>query len=174
MRRPRDLTIGLLAGLVALVGTACSPDNPDNPDDTDEGEGQEAAMLAYAECMRDFGFDWPDPVLVDGEWRVDYDGIDLESPEYREAEVECERVRQEALPDSDTVDDPAGRAEIEAELELMLEFAGCMRDEGIDFPDPQIDDDGVISGPAGPADGDWDSFNAARASCEEELNEPMP
>jgi hypothetical protein len=169
--RTRNLTIGLLAGLVALVGAACSPDDPD---DTDEGEGQEAAMVAYAECMRDFGFDFPDPVLVDGEWRVDYDGIDLESADYQEAEVECERVRQEALPDSDTVDDPADRAEIEAELELMLEFAECMRDEGIDFPDPQIDDDGVISGPAGPSDGDWDSFNAANASCEEKLNETMP
>ncbi|NDL60558.1 hypothetical protein [Phytoactinopolyspora mesophila] len=168
--RLRYRIVGLLAGLV-LLGSACSPDATEEDDD---GGGQEAAMLAHAQCMRDHGFDWPDPVFVDGEWETHYEGIDLESPEYHAAEAECERVRQEALPDGGTLDDPGERAQIEAELEVMLEFAACMRGEGIDFPDPQLDEDGVISGPAGPSDGDWDSFEAAREFCEAELNEPMP
>jgi hypothetical protein len=168
--RLRYRIVGLVAAL-ALLGSACTSDPPE---EEDERGSQEAAMLAHAQCMRDHGFDWPDPVFLDGEWETHYEGIDLDSPEFQEAEVECERVRMEALPDTGTMDDPGERAQIEAELETMLEFAACMRDQGVDFPDPQLDDSGVISGPAGPADGDWETFEAAREFCEVELNEPMP
>jgi hypothetical protein len=72
------------------------------------------------------------------------------------------------------VADPADRAEAEGVMDRMLEFAQCMRDQGVEFPDPQIDDNGDISGPAGPMDGDWEAFDAARVTCEDQTGGPMP
>jgi hypothetical protein len=59
------------------------------------------------------------------------------------------------------------------ELESRREFAACMRDQGLDFPDPVRDQDGGVSGPAGPLDGDWEAFEAARRNCEAETGHQM-
>lgn len=160
----------LLAGpavlVLAMAAGGCSP-GADGDGDHDP-PGEEAA-LAHAECMREHGFDWPDPKFVDGEWETHYEGIDLESPEYKQAEVECQQVRQEAGPDDGDLD-PAERAAVEQELAERLEFAACMREHGIDYPDPELSEDGRgISELAGPVDGDWDRFNAATKDCEEQL-----
>lgn len=159
-----------IAAFVLLV-TACSPDQPTSGE---TALAQEEGELAHAQCMRDHGIDWPDPEFVDGEWelRLD-DDIDLESPEYKEAETECAQVRQEAQPEANDMN-PEERAHMEEEMNRMLEFAACMRDQGVDFPDPLMDDTGTISGPAGPMDGDWDAFEAAKHACEDQAGEPMP
>lgn len=155
---------------VPLLAAACAPERGEDP--VPDPPGAKAA-LAHAQCMRDHGFDWPDPAYVDGEWETHYEGIDLESPKFNKAETECQRVRDQAGPEQGSDDSPQDRARLEEELELHLRFARCMREQGIDFPDPQLDDD-VISGPAGPPDGDWESFEAARRACEEALGAPMP
>lgn len=161
------LMFELLAAL--LLAGACS----DPPTGTEQGDNREAAALAHAQCMRQHGFDWPDPVLVDGGWDIRFpEGLDPDAPAYRIAEVECEEVRRAALSQEEG-DNPEDRALLEEEMDSMLEFAACMRDQGIEFPDPQFDSGG-LSGPAGPMDGDWDAFNAARAICEEQTGEPMP
>jgi hypothetical protein len=59
------------------------------------------------------------------------------------------------------------------ELERAREFAACMREQGIDFPDPERDDQGAISGPAGPPDGDWEAFETAREICTAETGHRM-
>jgi hypothetical protein len=160
----------LIAAFVLLV-SACAPAQPAG-DET--GLPGEEAELAHAQCMRDHGIDWPDPEFVDGEWelRLD-DDIDLESPAYKAAEAECAQVQQEALPEGNGMN-PDERAHMEEEMDRALEFAACMRDQGLDFPDPVMDDNGNISGPAGPMDGDWDAFEAAKAVCEDQTGEPMP
>lgn len=160
-----------IAAFVLLVA-ACAPDQPGG-DET--GLPGEEAELAHAQCMRDHGIDWPDPELVDGEWelRLD-DDVDLESPAYKAAEEECAQVRQEAQPEAGDDINVGDRARLEDEMDKMLEFAACMRDQGIDFPDPVMDDDGNISGPAGPMDGDWEAFEAAKQTCEDHTGEPMP
>ncbi len=162
----------LLAALV-LTASACSPDQPG--DGEEDGRPGEESELAHAQCMRDHGIDWPDPEFVDGEWEIrPGDGVDLESPAFKQAETECARVRQDVQPDAGEVVNPADRAQLEADMEVMLVFAACMRDHGIDFADPQFDDSGGIEGPAGPADGDWEAFDAAREACEAQTGSPMP
>ena len=50
----------------------------------------------------------------------------------------------------------------------MLEFAQCMRDHGIDMPDPTFDDDGRVQIDTGPGElptRDSDAFNAAAEAC---------
>jgi len=161
----------VIAAFVLLVA-ACAPDQPGGDEAGIPGEEVE---LAHAQCMRDHGIDWPDPEFVDGEWelRLD-DDFDLESPAYKAAEEECASVREEAQPEAGDDINPDDRAQLEDEMDRMLEFAACMRDQGIDFPDPVMDDNGNISGPAGPMDGDWDAFEAAQQTCEDQTGEPMP
>lgn len=167
----RTTASALLA--VVMLASACS-DDP-NPDDADNNTPDEAVELAHAQCMRDHGIDWPDPVLAEGEWQIrPGPGVDPDSASFIEAEAACARLRREAEPDEADVLNPADRAELEDEMEAMLAFATCMRDHGVEFPDPQFDGAGGIEGPAGPADGDWDTFNAAREVCEDETGGPMP
>jgi hypothetical protein len=165
MRRTQRL-VALLVALMLLAVACSNPTADDRPED-----GLEAAAIVYAECMREHGFDWPDPVSVDGSWDIRTpEGIDPDSNEFQDAQIECDQVYQAALPDEKV--SPEDRALLEEEMDRMLAFAACMRDQGVDFPDPQFDDDG-ISGPAGPLDGDWESFEMARVICEEETGESM-
>lgn len=165
MRRTRSLLTLLMAAMLLAVGCA----NP--PSDNETGDDGETAALAYAECMREHGFDWPDPVQIDGGWDIRTpEGIDPDSTQFQAAQTECDQVYQAALPDENS--SPEDRALMEEQMEGMLEFAACMRDQGIDFPDPQFEGD-AISGPAGPLDGDWESFDAAREICEEETGETL-
>jgi hypothetical protein len=159
-----------IVGCVLLV-TACAPDQRAGGE---VGLPGEEAELAHAQCMRDHGIDWPDPEFVDGEWELHHDDVDLESPAYRAAEEDCAQVREEARPEADDGINPEDRARLEEEMGTMLEFARCMRDQGIEFPDPVMDDDGNISGPAGPMDGDWDAFEAAKGVCEDQAGAPLP
>lgn len=155
-----------------LLAAACAPDQPAG------GEASlpdEEAELAYADCMRDHGIAFPDPELVDGEWemRLD-DDVDLESPTYKAAEEECAAVREQAQPEAGDDRNPDDRARLEDEMDRMLQFAACMREQGVDFPDPVMDDSGNISGPAGPMDGDWDAFETAKDVCVDRTGAPMP
>jgi hypothetical protein len=157
---------------VVLLIAACAPDQPSGGGAALEGEEGE---LAHAQCMRDHGIDWPDPEFIDGEWQVRLDNdVDLESPEYTVAETECARVYEQAQPEGGNDSNPDERARMEEEMDRALGFAACMRDQGIEFPDPVMDDNGTISGPAGPMDGDWEAFEAAKAACEDQTGAPMP
>jgi hypothetical protein len=163
---------GLAVMALTLLAVACSPGQPSG--EPESGPTGDEVELAHSQCMRDHGVeDWPDPVFTDGDSDIRLpEGFDLESPEVREAEAECASVRQGAEPGSGG-DDRADRDAVEAEMDAMLEFAACMRDQGIDFPDPVLGEDG-ISGPAGPLDGDQASFDQAREICEEQTRAPMP
>jgi hypothetical protein len=66
--------------------------------------------------------------------------------------------------------------EVDAE-EAMLAFAQCMRDQGIDLPDPEVDEDGNLrfgrpggGGGEGEFDGDLrEAMQVAREACAEHL-----
>jgi hypothetical protein len=153
---------------VVVLGAACSGPEAAGGVDARPDRTGEQAELAYAQCMRDHGIDWPDPEYIDDEWQArPGEDVDLESPAFLTAESECAQARTGA--GSGSGDNPEERAQLEEEMGRMLAFAACMREQGIDFPDPQFDDTGGISGPAGPLDGDTAAFDAARASCESRL-----
>lgn len=52
----------------------------------------------------------------------------------------------------------------------QVAFASCMRDEGVDMPDPEQDGSGGASVTLG--DGDADAFQAASETCIEQLGAP--
>jgi hypothetical protein len=175
------------AGLLAACGgggDAGSPevaslDDESSTTATSEGSGgsepsaadREEALLDFAECMREHGIDMPDPqISQDGGGGIliqqeEGSGMDPESEEFQAAEEACEPILEDAAGDIQL--DPEQEAEMR---EQLLEFAQCMRDHGIDMPDPVFGEDGRVeiqaNGPG--ADGDPredEDFQAAQEEC---------
>ena len=125
---------------------------------SDEQQAQE-----FAKCMRDNGVDLPDP-QPDGNGGFDYGmadtGIDLTDPAFRKAIREC----RDKLPGGgqEFLDDPKVQSQ-------LREFAQCMRDNGIDFPDP--DPNGGFGGALGDLDRDSPEFKKAMDACKDKLPE---
>ncbi len=131
---------------IASLGTTATTEGrggagTDGPEETGP-EDPEEAMLAYTKCMRDQGIDMPDPISDDdgesGAFVVEDDsrvGGDME--DFMAAEEECAPLLEAAMSDIEV--DP----ELQAEMrEDMLEFTECMREQGIDMPDPVFNEDG--------------------------------
>lgn len=177
-------------------------DTGDRTDDSTDSSTEDSvdpaqAMVDFTECMRDNGIDMPDPQVVnangsgnattgggpmialnsvpDGEDPQTDIGFDPESEEFQEAQEACQPILDEAATAISI--DP----EVEAEhRQQMLDFAKCMRDHGIDFPDPTFNDTGGISisvGSAEAADGDQgpppddEAFQAANEACADLLGD---
>ena len=99
----------------------------------DEETTFEEGVLEFAQCMREEGINFPDPTFdIDG--NPQFDNLEIENEEEFERAFEnCEDILRNALPEQFDLD-----PEVEAALvDASLEFSQCMRDEGIDFPDPK-------------------------------------
>ena len=93
----------------------------------------EEGVLSFAQCMREEGLDFPDPSFdIDG--NPDFGDVSIENQdEFEQAFDNCEDILRQALPEQFDLD-----PEVEAALvDSSLEFSQCMRDQGIDFPDPK-------------------------------------
>lgn len=110
------------------------------------------ALLDYAECMRDHGVDMPDPqfsedggvfISAGAVARTGGPGVGstpsaAEIDELEAASEACDPIMEEARA-SMPAPDPEQVAEMQ---DQALAFARCMREHGIDFPDPTFDGDG--------------------------------
>ena len=99
----------------------------------DEETTFEEGVLDFAQCMREEGINFPDPTFdIDG--NPQFDNLEIENEEEFESAFEnCEDILRNALPEQFDLD-----PEVEAALvDASLEFSQCMRDQGIDFPDPK-------------------------------------
>jgi len=93
----------------------------------------EEGVLEFAQCMREQGINFPDPTFdIDG--NPQFDNLEIENEEeFENAFENCEDILRNALPEQFDLD-----PEVEAALvDASLEFSQCMRDQGIDFPDPK-------------------------------------
>jgi hypothetical protein len=152
----------------AAPDTDGSGDSPNDDSTVTEAERQEA-MLAFTQCMREHGVDMPDPQFdengrgVGGAIRVGGDdGLDQE--DFEAAQEACEDLLGDVR-GSFGMDDPEQRAKMQ---EQMLAFSQCMREHGIDMPDPQFSEDGgatIQGGPGGSIDPDDPDFQAAEEAC---------
>ena len=145
-------------GTDAASSTETSVAGSTPPVDPDE------AMLAFTECMRDHGVDMPDPQPAgDGEGRViTMEGEEMDQERFEEAQEACEPLMEAAVGEIER--DPEREAEMR---EQMLEYAQCMRDHGIDMPDPTFSDDGRVQIGAGSegAEVDPEEMEAANEEC---------
>jgi hypothetical protein len=123
----------------------------------------EAAQLEFAKCMREHSVDMPDPETDGG------GGVNIQ------VRGEGDRKDMEAAMDACNhflEDAGAFRGQLDpAQLDKMVEFATCMREQGIDMPDPNADggitfgkggDDGPSSNGIDPTS---DEFKTAEEAC---------
>jgi hypothetical protein len=79
--------------------------------------------------------------------------------------------------DEDTSGPGGGRIDDSEMQDAMLEYAQCMRDNGIDMPDPEFNGEGGISlgvGPDSGIDPESEEFQAAEEKCRPILDEARP
>jgi hypothetical protein len=177
----------VVALVLALVLSACGggggADGSDDVaalgDTSDEatGDGGSAAedrregALAFARCMRKNGIDHPDPD-ESGMFRIEPNqGFDPQSAEFREAADTCEKHLGELGPPPEP--SPEDRKEME---EQLLALARCMREHGIDMPDPEFGGEGggfALTLPEG-LDPDDPDFRAAQEACRKYSPEANP
>ena len=143
--------------------------------DASKADVQEA-MLDFAKCMREHGVDMPDPQFSDdgagGGFTVQEGPAgEADRAEMDEARKACQSIMdkiESSLP-------PPDPARVEEAKQQMLAFAECMREHGIDMPDPQIDTDGggirVQAGGPG-MDPDSPGFMEANEACSKEAGLP--
>lgn len=165
-------TLTVLGAAMLLALTGCSSGQGDGI--ASAGGTQSASQGAkpasdedkareFAECMRDNGVDLPDPV-PDGDGGFDFGvaeaDIDFNDPAFQKAVQAC----RDKLPGGgrEALDDP----EVQAQLRV---FAQCMRDNGIDFPDP--DPDGGFGQAFMELDRNSPEFQRAMDACRDKLPE---
>jgi hypothetical protein len=167
-KRFTGLTLALAVPL--LLGITACGDDDDAADDNTTGEADAPqssadAALEFAQCMRDEGVeDFPDPEIDDdGNVGLSTNGVDFDDPEVQAAQEECQSIIDEGQL-SDAPDE-----EQQAELEeQVLAFAQCMREHGIDFPDPDVSG-GLVTPELGPGvDPNSPEFQDAQAACQSE------
>jgi hypothetical protein len=153
-------------GVASLASSAPNADSSAAPSASLDPE---AAMLAFAECMREQGIDMPDPETAEGPGgggTFAFGGNGGDDGEFREALEACDKFLQQAQ---------NIRGEIDPEVQdRMLEFAGCMREHGIDMPDPNMDggitiqrsDEGRITNLDSGFDPSSPEFREAQEACQ--------
>jgi hypothetical protein len=162
--------MGLLPGLLLVLALAVAGcgggdktsgvaslggDKPTPTTSPGSGGGDSTqADLAYARCMRQHGVNMPDPkVDANGrtEWRLP-SGIRKDDPRLKAAQQACRQYRANG--------GQAQRPSPQQQQE-MLAFARCMRQHGINIPDPQPDGRVDTSG----VNPDDPKFKAAERAC---------
>ncbi|MDP8954764.1 MAG: hypothetical protein M3N37_07605 [Actinomycetota bacterium] len=158
------------AAVVALLATGCGQDetgpsavaslgdgtaNADGGNaDAGAGDGDgaksfEEGLLEFARCMREQGVDMPDPATGGGGGgmvvvKPGSGGGDVDDEKFEAADQRCGHLLEGSEPD-------LSPEEMDRMQDEMLAFARCMREHGIDMPDPEADgsmtmaigDDGV-------------------------------
>jgi hypothetical protein len=142
------------------------------------------APLKFAKCMREHGIDMPDPTIgAGGEVTMQIGGPPGgandpgNAPDPKEVDA-ANKACQHFMDDASKSFDPPSAEEQKKMQESALAFAKCMRDHGVDMPDPTFSDTGAFSisvgaGPNGSAptnngplvDFNSDEFKAANEAC---------
>jgi hypothetical protein len=174
------LSAGVIVALVVVVVRVTGDDagDPLPPSHEPPADGEaigagysEEQAFEFAACMREQGIDFPDPeVGADGQVTMSPGpGVDTNGSAFQDAAAACEtQVASTGGPTSTSAASPAPGGTFSAEQ--MADFAECMRKQGIDFPDPQVGDDGQVEMSPGPGvDTNSSAFQEARAACQAEL-----
>ena len=126
--------------VAALIGAGCSSGSAGTGDTGTGGSGSGSGSAAggdrsvrFAECMRENGVtEFPDPSASgDQEFVEAMQSLDMSSAAWKKAIGACKDLRPPGL---------LGAKASSQEMSARLEFARCMRDNGVeDFPDPTRD-----------------------------------
>jgi hypothetical protein len=153
--------LGAVAAAAAVsVGlAACGGGSDDGSDAAAAKAKAQDAMLKFARCMREHGVQMDDPKPGGGVMFRSQAGADMSRMEA--AQKACEKYMRGAIKQP-------SKAQQASIKENALKFSKCMRDHGVDFPDPEFDGGKVKIGP-GPGSGfnpDDQSVQAAQQACQ--------
>jgi hypothetical protein len=168
----RSMAVAMAVALT-LSTAACGGGKDGGGNEAAQQETEQEAQLAFSQCMRDNGVDnFPDPQFnANGgatlELSAGDGGIDPEGQTFKDAEATCQPALEKVMGEG-RKQDPKEAKEMQ---ERMLAYAQCMRDNGIDMPDPQFSEGGKITMRAGGDVGDPQSrpdkaaFEKAEVAC---------
>jgi hypothetical protein len=163
-RRLRPLAALAIA---AVIGAGCSNGSAENGSTGSGGNETATRSVKFAACMRENGVSgFPDPDAAGDQEFVDaLKRLDQGSSAWKQAIGACKDLRPAGL--------LGGRATPQ-EMQQRLEFAQCMRDNGVkDFPDPTRDgpliDTTRIPSAAGRGALEIPGFQAAMEQCRHDL-----
>jgi hypothetical protein len=129
------LTLPLATASLALG--ACGGGDPDPASAGDQRAKFREAALDFAKCMREHGVDMPDPQPGGGIQ------LALRADEANRGTVD--RAQEACQKHLDKVPPPEISEEDQERFrEQALKFARCMREQGIDMPDPTFSGDGAV------------------------------
>jgi hypothetical protein len=156
--------------VLALIGAGCSNGSAETGNGSsggNENATNQDGTVKFAECMRDNGVtEFPDPnASGDQEFVAGIRRLDPSSAAWKKAIGACKDLQPPGL--------LGGKATPE-EMRERLEFAQCMRDNGVkDFPDPTNDgpliDTRRIPSAAGRGARSIPGFQAAMEKCRDAL-----
>lgn len=160
----RIACIFILATVLALLAASCSSDS-ESPqiaslesgtenalEDSEAAEADpiaetEEAMLAFSQCLRDQGIDIGDPT-IDADGNVQLAPVVI-APEGEtagpdEGIEEMDRAMSACGEHLEVIAGTPGDLDDTEFEDNFLAYAQCMRDEGIDMPDPDFSSPGLI------------------------------
>jgi hypothetical protein len=141
----------ILALAATLALGACGSDDGGGSGAPSTASREDKAFdgaLKFSKCMRDHGVDFPDPQRVgSGGIKLTARNINPNDPKTKAAQSACQKYMQ--IGGGETLD-PARRAKLQ---EAALDYARCMRQHGVDMPDPQLSGKGGLTFQAGPRSG---------------------
>jgi hypothetical protein len=128
----------LVAAVAATLSlSACGSDDP-QPAASDQQAKMKQSMLDFARCMRENGIDMADPKFEGNRvtMRAGGPGKADDPAKTKAAEAACAKIR-------DKIKAPEMSAADKEEFKkAALANARCMREHGIDMPDPTFDENG--------------------------------
>lgn len=129
-----------------------------NPSPTPVDEAD--AALVYAQCVRDNGYpEFPDPIPGQGIMLRRDQGMSFNDPRMLAAMDACQDLRPAGMAGG-------GAGDPEEVMEMQLQFAQCMRDNGVtEFPDPSPGGGGMIIGSEAGINPFSPTFQAAAQIC---------
>jgi hypothetical protein len=172
--------VGALGVALALAATACGGGGDNNGvaslDPTtgqtttgDEGSGGKGkpdakqAALDFARCMREHGVDMPDPV----NGRLELRSQRGDQRKVDEAQKACRHILEDAMP-------PLSEEQKAAMRDAALDFAKCMREHGVDMPDPTFQDGGMLMQAPKGMKKDDPKVQEAQKACQPILDRARP
>jgi hypothetical protein len=175
-----DPQVASLSTSPADDATTGTGDTTDSVTDTTVITDPNEAALQFAKCMREHGIDMPDPQVSDDGGVLVQIGTDEapggetgpSSEDFEAANEDCQHFMEDAA----TAFEPLSEEDQKKMQEEALAFSKCMRDHGIDIPDPQFSGDAggfnvsIGSPDAGSEDQpmidfDSDEFKEANEAC---------
>jgi hypothetical protein len=157
--------------MVALIGAGCSNDS-DGTGTGNDAAAHQTQAVKFAECMRDNGVsEFPDPdasggLTIDGV--LNGSSLDPSTAAWKEAIGACKDLQPPGF---------TGDGDVSAdEQEARLEFAQCIRDNGVeDFPDPANGEPLVDTNriPSAAGEGGMTILNAAMQKCGDAFSDEL-